>query len=528
MTIYNNIIYKRENDNIVILHKFDKLITNPYNILYNTMINHLQVLYNDVEKAIKLYTNFKNYNDILNSNYQGIFFIKTNLTTFTIYNKNNNIINPCFSIGLVDDNNITKLSFDFLKIETIEYINYNDIIKLNNVPNMLVLDAFPNVKIIHFHESFCNNLILPNSVEEIFLPDTYNLPILNFNNLKIIHFGSLYNKNISCSIDKIEELYFGYGYDHPINLPNSLKKLEFYNGPKLDFPQTLTHLTLKNYRHEIKYLENLQYLCIKCPNYNQLLGVFPNVVYVDIDCPISDKIISFKIMFPKAHTLILGEINNKMMGPNFFPPNLEKLVIKNYKGVLDYKLPNLKYLEFGGTSQVLFCNNIICDNLEYFKIGNQNINLHTLPPNIHTLELGEYYNFEIVSGTLPKNITNLYLGDKYNCKIFCLENTKLLKLGNYYNQIFGKNILCNLDELYIGNSYNKELSLYNTNIKKLHIASNNIILKDLPKNLEELHIDNINLISNIKLPKTIIVVNTNIQIYGRKNIKNYILLNKKN
>lgn len=532
---YNIIIYKKDNQKICTLAKLNKMKDNVFIMFYDIMIKYLQDTYGDISDANKLYNSFKTLEEISKESYNGVFFIKKSVTVYTIYNKYNSIINEICEIGMLDYNNITKTSFNCLKPQTISKLDFDSVMHLKNIKNVSSIKLFKNVQTIKFHESFNSMFDLDPTIaiKEVHLSDTFNQVLTDMNNVKIIHFGSSFNRTINPDfIKNVEELYFGYSFDCPLIFPNNLKKLGLGErfSLKLDFPDSLTWLSLKNYKYRLNKIDNLEYLYIKGSNYSQLENIsFPKLVYLETLLQGKPPFNSYTSL----KTLIIDECNNTMLGPTFFPPNLETLKFKNYKGVLDYPIPNIINLEFGSISQVIFKNNIIPNNLQYLKIGNQIINPYTLPNDVHTLELGEYYNFDISLGTLPKNLVILNLSDRFNCKIApnTLNDIKELTLGKNYNQKFDKNVLPNtLESLTVGINYDKDIDLNNNSIKRLYLNYNKQInIKKLPDSLEELYFNNVTNIPHkchisTKLPKNLHLLKVGVTIYGRKNIKNYFHL----
>lgn len=208
---------------------------------------------------------------------------------------------------------------------------------------------------------------------------------------------------------------------------------------------------------------------------------------------------------PQIKELHLHNWDPKVL--NIYSTNLDTLVVTHISschcciGMPTYIPPNIKILKiYGYTQKSLIFDNaleeleIVTDkypipekyptNLKilslWFYFNKPLINL----PNLHTLKLGDSYNFSFES--LPNTLTYLEIGNTFNLPLLNLpKNLKYLKLGNAFNQNF--NTPESLETIILGNSFNLPLTL--SNLKQLkYLSIGNSFNKNIefPNNLETL------------------------------------------
>lgn len=547
-------VYKKDtNKNIELLCTINS--GNIFSTLYENVIKYFYST-----DSINLFKSLKSYEEIINSQYEGIIYYKESPTKFIIYEKvidvsssesmvstiwpfkantNTYKINILSEIGIINISDIKD--YPVLNIENITgTINFNNILHLKNVVNLDTVFLFTNLKTITFSNNF-NSVIhkLPSSVTKIILPNKYNieLPVV-LPHIKTLSLGQSYTIQIKgCNFPNLAKINFGNSYNKDISLPNSVKSItigEKFTRIITNLPSSLEKLYLTNYPiliNQRSIPDSLKFLSLKEAVITNISNLYlPHLEILYISLQSGHKIPTLTRKFPKLKVLkIFNVIRNEDLEYDTFPETIEELYIQQFIGCFNAFLPNLRVLKFNKSSPNSLGFNISkLNKLEHIETGHQTIIPSGLPSGLKTLIVGESYNHNIDSSHIPKTLESLQLGNNFSAKLF-LKNTSLKKIvfGDKFNtNITIDTIPVTLVELTIGLHYNNCINLSHlTNLRVLNLKcnkySNQIYLPNLIEEInfigcQKIPVKYINIDS---LPKslTLLTSNNNILV-GHSNI----------
>lgn len=310
------------------------------------------------------------------------------------------------------------------------YISSNEILldtnflQNNNYKRVNMFDIIINIPITN----------LPNSLEYLELPYTYNFEIDLPLDLLVLKFGDSFNKKINYP-NKIFYIRYGNKFNQPVyNLPFELEFLIFglgFNQPIENLPNKLKLLYLGfEFNKSVDFLpENLLYLNLS-EKFNQTIDNLPSSLVELTFCYSSPN---YRVLDFTYHLIVIKEILN-----------------------LSDNLDNEK--------KILYSKHRHAKSVEEKYVFNQSIN--NLPNNLQYLLLPSHYNTEI--NNLPKKIKYISFGEQFNRDISFLVNYKFLELLT---------INYNIKDIYkIYKSKSKEIIIDINSSKKIKIK--NII--DIP------------------------------------------------
>ncbi|EGC35269.1 hypothetical protein DICPUDRAFT_17674, partial [Dictyostelium purpureum] len=305
--------------------------------------------------------------------------------------------------------------------------------------------------------------------------------------LKTIVFGPLYNQPILPGLlpPSLTLISFGYSFQQNIQnntIPKSVTHMYFNLNYSGIIYQVLDHCTTLEYKvmkaRDLldipKYCQTLEFI-----NFNE--HIHPNVIP------------------PSVTKINFGNRFNLPLGLNSLPPNLRSLSFnKNYSQRIPFLSSTLTELTMGDYPPISWPLSIT--KLKFGQFYNST--MHLLPRSLTHLDISEFsiiydnYNVSFQPYSLPKNLTSLTLGDYYTQVIpkNALPDTLLsLTLGSNFNHSFNPQFLPDsLTFLSLGSSFNQDLSYENSLPKNLKIlvlqgkASPILKYSTLPKNLQQI------------------------------------------
>jgi hypothetical protein len=200
------------------------------------------------------------------------------LKTLTISGKSSkpiefplNIVNlECFG-----DFNLSnsKLPDNLLHLN-INLLNCNNIVLPNTIENLSVGNCFN-----------LNTDNLPSSLKYLFFYEKFNNSIDNLpQNLKHLGLSQDFNKNVDCLPSSLKYLKFGDSFNqHVEHLPQNLTHLIFggyFNKPINNIPVSIVYLSLgKEFNHPLPHLPNLKVLILN-QDYKQSLNNIPTTTKI--------------------------------------------------------------------------------------------------------------------------------------------------------------------------------------------------------------------------------------------------------
>jgi hypothetical protein len=287
------------------------------------------------------------------------------------------------SIYVYDDN--LNFVFDGINIKVTPVID--DINDISNKLGIIITDFHGKLMddgLIDYYDTYDKNILESNVTE---VDNLMNLNVLNnFENLKILTFGVLYNPIIGTDVlpNTLQKLYLGHCFNQIIGvsvLPNSLQEL--YLGHC--YNQIIGVDVLPS------SLQTLTFSWI----YNQIIGVnvLPNSLQALTFSYNYNQLISENVLPNSLQTLTFSWLYNQIIGVNVLPNSLKTLTFGGlYQQILHVNvLPNsLQILNFG-----YYYNQIICEivlpnslqviNINFYGRGKKSCREQLVPPTFHNI-----------------------------------------------------------------------------------------------------------------------------------------------
>jgi hypothetical protein len=381
-----------------------------------------------------------------------------------------------FSINVI--NVKTPLELAYLNTYNIKSIIIDDAYMHKYFDNLLP----SNVEVLYLFNHIHEQIILPSSLKVLYL-ELFKMPKAT----KTIDIGIL-NENIESP-----------NYTNNIIMPNTLEELLITtNNPINILPTSLLKLTISgkfNYKLNNILPQTLQELDLSASkfNYNIEKNTLPSSLkklYMPLDyrCKINEL---------PASLIIFHTGNNSI--EKILPPSLQELNLNNNIILQENDLPpNLKKIKLGDNYDKRIKRNILPESLEELTFGysfNQPLDEHILPKNIKKLIFGYEFNHFIKRNVLPNKLEELKFGFAYNKTLYAgvLPCTlKIIEFGCMYNKLIGENILPPyLKSLLFGNNYNHQFyeNVLPQSLKELTVGmhySKPFLENILPKDLEHL------------------------------------------
>lgn len=298
------------------------------------------------------------------------------------------------------------------------YDNYklynSNLSKLNiggNIDNLLYIP--PTLKQLTIDGQIKHPLeFVPFGLEELKLGNNFNDSVDNIllNSLKKLHFGDKFDKIFSIP-NALEELYIG----------------DSYNKPLLMLPSTLRILNIgSSYNYPLILSRNLEILILG-NSYNQPFkkSCWSLKVLIIGDAFCQDLIdTDIENLFPYLEKLVLGNKFNGIIPWNKMP-NLKEVTIGNSFNKRIHNLPeNLQHLYLGDSFNSEISE--LPKNLRYLHIGDSfDKDLCALPNKLEYLSIGKsFYKKKI--RTLPISLRSLHLGYSHDTRVLqCIGNKDL-------------------------------------------------------------------------------------------------------
>lgn len=353
---------------------------------------------------------------------------------------------------------------------------------LPNSFNKCLLGILPT-NLIHLElgnlfEQDIKNGDLPETLEKLKFGSYYNKKINSLPlNLRYLEFGAYYNQKIDKNVlpNKLKHVVFGYRYNQIIDkdvLPNSLNILVFgysFNQKLNKLPDNIEELIFGD-RFNQKFEENILPNNIKklelgyCYNNRFDKNVLPEGL--------------LKLKFGYKQYISKHNPTTEFKTKNYFPDSLETLIFNNNFNTILNKgdIPNVKKLVFGHNFNKKLDKDVIPYGVKYLEFGNmydKKINKNIIPESVTHLIFG--INFENIDiDTIPNKVTHLILG--YNgmhniTKEYIPKSVIYLKTSNL--KLINENIL--YLSLYTNNEFSYNI-VKNTNIKYIRLYYNRYIV----------------------------------------------------